>query len=89
MLSIPIMGDNYVSFFNQMPVGRASDSMMAPSNIYMLPLVGRASDYDDRDVQLFSWVGPNLFVSCLAQRGFNWCFSFATGFSDVVWHPGF
>ena len=26
----PIMVDNYAAFFNYMPVGRASDSMMAP-----------------------------------------------------------
>ena len=27
----PIMVDNYAAFFNCMPVGRASDSMMAPT----------------------------------------------------------
>ena len=27
----PITFDNYASFFNCMPVGRASDSMMAPT----------------------------------------------------------
>ena len=27
----PIMVDNYVAFFNCTPVGRASDSMMAPT----------------------------------------------------------
>ena len=27
----PIMADNYAAFFNCTPVGRASDSMMAPT----------------------------------------------------------
>ena len=27
----PIMVDNYAAFFHYMPVGRASDSMMAPT----------------------------------------------------------
>ena len=27
----PIMDNNYAAFFNCMPVGRASDSMMAPT----------------------------------------------------------
>ena len=30
----PIMVDNYAAFFNCTPVGRASDSMMAPTEIY-------------------------------------------------------
>ena len=30
----PIMVDNYASFFNCMPVGRASDSMMVPTKSF-------------------------------------------------------
>ena len=35
-----IMVDNYVAFFNCTPVGRASDSMMAPTLSYSFKLVG-------------------------------------------------
>ena len=30
----PIMDDNYAAFFNCTPVGRASDSMMVPTESY-------------------------------------------------------
>ena len=36
----PIMVDNYAAFFNCTPVGRASDSMMAPAVSYSFKLVG-------------------------------------------------
>ena len=36
----PIMVDNYAAFFNCTPVGRASDSMMAPTLSYSFKLVG-------------------------------------------------
>ena len=36
----PIMVDNYASFFNCTPVGRASDSKMAPLYSYSFWLVG-------------------------------------------------
>ena len=35
----PIMVDNYAAFFNCTPVGRASDSMMAPTYSYSFSLV--------------------------------------------------
>ena len=35
-----IMVDNYAAFFNCTPVGRASDSMMAPTLSYLFLLVG-------------------------------------------------
>ena len=34
------MVDNYAAFFNYTPVGRASDSMMAPTQSYSFYLVG-------------------------------------------------
>ena len=36
----PIMVDNYAAFFNCTPVGRASDTMMAPTWSYSFKLVG-------------------------------------------------
>ena len=57
----PIMVDNYAAFFNCTPVGRASDSMMAPTF----------------KVIHFSWLGPELLVCCLAHRGPTGVFSFA------------
>ena len=38
-----IMVDNYAAFFNCTPVGRASDSMMAPTYSYSFWLVGAAA----------------------------------------------
>ena len=49
----PVMVDNYAAFFNCTPVGRASDSMMAPTYLAIH----------------FSWLGPGLLVCCLAHRG--------------------
>ena len=31
----PVMVDNYAAFFNCTPVGRASDSLMAPTSSYL------------------------------------------------------
>ena len=62
----PIKADYYAAFFNFTPVGRASDSMMAPTSSYSFQLVGAGA-------------------SCLllGPPGFNWCFSFALGFSKL------
>ena len=49
-----IMVDNYAAFFNCTPVGRSSDSMMAPPRLKAIH---------------FSWLGPELLVCCLAHRG--------------------
>ena len=34
------------------------------------------------------WLGPELFVCCLAHQGSTGDFSMLQIFSDVVWHPG-
>ena len=47
-------------------------------------LMGRASDLDFH----FSWLGPELLVSFLDPPGFNWCFSFASGFSKLFGAQG-
>ena len=38
----PITVDNYAAFFNCTPVGRASDSMMAPTELFILVGFGRS-----------------------------------------------
>ena len=38
----PIMVDNYAAFFNCTPVGRASDSIMAPTKLFILVNLGRS-----------------------------------------------
>ena len=38
----PIMVDNYAAFFNCTPLGRASDSMMAPTKLFILVGWGRS-----------------------------------------------
>ena len=38
----PITVDNYAAFFNCTPVGRASDSMMAPTKLFILIGWGRS-----------------------------------------------
>ena len=47
------MVNNYATFFNCTPVGRASDSLMAPAYKAIH----------------FSWLWPELLVCCLAHRG--------------------
>ena len=63
--------NNFASFFNCMPVGRASDSMMAPTK-KLLILVAR---------------GGSFFVCCLAIRGSTVGFLLLQCSSGVVRHP--
>ena len=60
----PITVNNFASLFNCTPVGRASDSMMAPTE-KQFSLVG---------------FGRSFFVCCLAHRGSTCWFSFAPVF---------
>ena len=68
----PITVNNFASLFNCTPVGRASDSMMAP-DIKLFILVG---------------LGRSFFVCCLAHRGSTIGFLLLQCSSDVVRHPG-
>ena len=67
----PITGNNFASLFNCTPVGRASDSMMAPY-IKLFILVG---------------LGRSFFVCCLAHRGSTVGFLLLQCSSGVVRHP--
>ena len=65
----PIMVDNYASFFNGTPVGRASDSMMAPSwlgpELLVCCLAHRGSTSVFSLLQIFSNVvwRPVLYIA--------------------------
>ena len=63
--------NNFISLFNCTPVGRASDSMMAPG-IKLFILVG---------------LGRSFFVCCLAHRGSTVGFLLLQFSSGVVRHP--
>ena len=67
----PITVNNFASLFNCTPVGRESDSMMAP-NIKLFILVG---------------LGRSFFVCCLAHRGSTVGFLLLQCSSGVVRHP--
>ena len=69
----PITVNNFASLINCTPVGRASDSMMAPtSDIKLFILVG---------------LGRSFFVCCLAHRGSTVGFLLLQCFSGVFRHP--
>ena len=61
------MVDNYAAFYDCTPMGRASDSMMAPTIAIH-----------------FKWLGPELFVCCLAHRGSTGVFFFFFFFFFVL-----
>ena len=67
----PIMVDNYAAFFDCTPVGRASDSMMAPTWGYSFWLVGAGASCLLLGPPGSSWcfsLAPEL-MGCLAPGG--------------------
>ena len=67
----PIMADNYAAFFNCTPMGRASDSMMAPTKVLILDGWGRSflPVAWPTWVQLVFFFCSGFSVSYLAPRG--------------------
>ena len=64
-------GTTHIPLVSGTPVGRASDSMMAPTQ--------RCS---------FKLVGAGASCLLLGPPRFNWCFSFAPGFSKLFGAQG-
>ena len=65
----------YASFFNCKPVDRASDSM----NLFKLVGSGASCLLLGLSSTGIGW--GRSFCLLVGQPGFNWCFSFAPGFS--------